>query len=306
MRNSNFSFIQGSLPDLHKLATHAEQTVDHNPMIALNHLKQMGRWFVVNILAQEHIKSEQQEPLADLEVLIRNEIVPAQFISTLKQLEYMDTRESELLVDPSGVKRLFLQLYDWTGWYYKTYIDDEYVPSPMHLRSDNSNMQLTPKTTSPAKNPVSHIDIDGLQKEGTWEEPLEHEHTVDLNGNERYRGQLFQGMKHGHGAYHWNDGTRYTGQWSRDREHGTGEKLYANGDAYRGEWAEGLFHGYGVYIWKDGARYEGRWEHNLEHGFGIKIQADGTIQKGFWTHGEYVFTEDQLKEGLKNTDLQSH
>jgi hypothetical protein len=257
----------------------------------------MGRWFVASILIQEHIKSEQPEPFAELEALIRHEIVPQPFITTLKQLEYIDTRESELFVDPSGVKRLFLQLYDWTGWYYKTYIDDEYVSSPMYLRSHHSNIQLTPKATPPAKNHATHMEIDGLRKEGSWEDRVHNEHIVDMTEDERYRGQLLQGMRHGHGVYHWNDGTKYTGQWSRDTEHGTGEKLFANGDAYRGEWNEGLFHGYGVYEWKDGARFEGRWVHNFEHGFGIKIYADGKIQKGFWTYGEFVFTEDQLKEG---------
>lgn len=296
---ANFRFIEKNLPDLYVFAANAEQTMDCAPLISLKHQKQMGQRFVKKILTNEHLKIENEEPLVQLEGLIKNEILPAQLISILKQLEYFNINESELFIDPSLVKRLLHGIYDLTCWYYKTYIDDNFMPSPMYLPSQKQPFDLTLGSIDANRTDYikTSIELDGETLGAIWEDRIENVNYNDLYNNESYQGQMLNGMKHGTGIYRWSDGTKYAGQWNRDTEHGLGEKHYANGDSYRGGWKEGLFHGNGVYEWKDGTKFEGQWENNLEHGFGVKTYCDGSIHKGFWTYGEFSFTEEQLKEG---------
>lgn len=294
--STSFDFIKTALPQCFAYAVNAEQTIDTAPLIALDHLKQIGLLLVHHIVCHEDIKSDNTGSLFLIEALRKYEILPAHFIAALRQLEYLDSRESELFVDASDMKRLLLHIYDLCGWYYKTYIDDRFEPSP-YILSQASIMNIASEAKNHLDIKKSYIRIDDKVLEAIWEEGITNEQTIELGNNESYRGQILNGMKHGSGVYRWPDGTKYTGQWSRDTEHGLGEICYSNGDKYRGEWQQGLFHGSGIYVWKDGTSYEGQWEDNLEHGFGIKTYKDGTIQKGFWTCGELVFTAEQLNEG---------
>lgn len=297
MTVSNFAFVEQALPELHALGAEAEQTLDSASPVAMNCLKLMGRWMVGTVLFHEGIVEAKEEPMARLGTLINHEIVPEQWIATLKRLEYMDTRESELLLDPIEVKRLLFQMYDLTCWYYKTYVDDEYTPAPLHLPSHSFSLSRVHDTNDFSGNPQFHVRIDGHHVEAGWDKSSENEHTVQIDEGESYRGQWWSGMKHGTGVYRWSDGTSYAGQWNRDTEHGRGEKRYANGDSYQGEWRDGLFHGRGTYRWSDGTRYEGQWEDNMEHGYGVKTFRDGTVQKGLWSYGELVINEGQLTGG---------
>mmetsp|Transcript_18560 Transcript_18560/g.16162 ORF Transcript_18560/g.16162 Transcript_18560/m.16162 type:complete len:203 (+) Transcript_18560:286-894(+) len=74
-----------------------------------------------------------------------------------------------------------------------------------------------------------------------------------------YKGQWYNGMRHGRGEQYWTDGSQYVGYWRNNMANGKGRLIHADGDVYEGEWLDDKAHGKGVYIHMDGARYEGEW-----------------------------------------------
>ncbi|WP_054026459.1 MORN repeat-containing protein [Bacillus sp. FJAT-28004] len=293
----SFRAFEKELPDVYILAIHADRVMHFDHVIALGHLQEMGRLLVNKILMNEQSNVKRTEPLSLLEELMNIEILPDPFLAALKKLEYLDKRESDMLIKPDEIKKLFYNMFDLTSWYFKTYIDDQFTPPPMLLKPQDTALNIILNDEHQASERKSNIHIDNKIVKGIWEDGIEGEQYMELEGSESFQGQVCNGVKSGKGVYRWSDGTKYTGQWHLDTEYGFGIKEYANGDRYQGEWKEGLFHGNGVYEWHDGTRFEGKWEDNMEHGFGIRTYTDGTVQRGFWTYGELIFTEDQLGEG---------
>lgn len=295
MNKSNFDFLKHKLPEYYTLAAQAELLVDDNPLVAIGHLQRLGRMLVKQIVIVEGLSPHEDEPMALLETLIRNEIAPDSFIMLLKRLEYFDVRESEMLLNPTEAKRLLQQTYDMTSWYFKTFIDDHYEAEPMYLQPQATGLSRLLEQ-APGGEQTPTVIIEGQTMAAEWQEPIENGQNVQMDQHEGYQGQMWHGMKHGTGKYRWLDGTQYIGQWSRDVEHGAGVKHFANGDRYQGEWQDGFFHGKGTYEWQDGSKYEGQWQYHLEHGFGTKTHSDGTVIRGLWAHGEWVLNQDQLNE----------
>lgn len=308
MSGSMFEFLRVDFPELYRHAYHAERTVEADPQLALTHMQPMGQWFIQQIAAHEEVDGGETDTLNRLERLLLHELIPAHLGTALKRLELLDPRESELVIDALQVKALWFALYDLAGWYYKTYVNSDYVAMPMHLAASASGSAIAVRAGSGSGQQAKfEVGIEGNQVPAEFVEQVENAYRFAGSEGETYEGQFANGLKHGIGLYRWADGTKYTGTWVRDQEHGTGEKLFANGDRYRGEWREGLFHGHGVYEWRDGSRFEGAWESGMEHGYGVKTSADGTVQRGYWTYGEFRFHEEQLGEGepasIKNGEL---
>lgn len=292
----SFKVFENEMPDIYILADHAEQTLDFDHIIALNHMKEIGRLLVKKILVNENVEVTHSDSFINLAALMKIEILPVQMVTTLKQLEYLDTRESTIFIEPNQVKKLMLEIYDMTVWYYRTFVNDHFTPPPLLLKPQIATLITPPEHETQPTEISSVIYIDNKTVEGIWEDGKENEYFIEYESGETYHGQIRNGMKWGTGVYRWSDGSKYEGQWFNDSEYGFGVKEYANGDSYRGEWKDGLFHGKGIYKWNDGTVFEGSWQDNMEHGYGIKVHKDGNVQKGFWTRGELVFTKDQLSE----------
>ncbi|MBP1989558.1 MORN repeat-containing protein [Paenibacillus eucommiae] len=301
----NFKAFEKEMPDIYILADDADRALSFDLGIALGHLKEIGRLLIKKILMNEQVKLIHTEPLLNLQAILNIEILPEHLVSTLKQLEFIDTRESAMLLESSKVNQLMINIYDLTSWYIKTYINDQFSPPPLLLRPQITTLHSLSNAENETNDRKSITHIEDKIVEGIWVDGNEDEYYIELEANETYKGQISNGMKSGKGVYRWSDGTKYEGQWYKDSEYGFGIKEYANGDCYRGEWKEGLFHGKGTYEWNDGTKFEGNWQDNLEHGYGVKTYSDGSIQKGFWTLGELIYTEDQLREG-KVTIFQLH
>ncbi len=191
-----------------------------------------------------------------------------------------------------------LEMYDLTAWYYKTFVNDQFVSPPLLLEPQIGTVAVPSEHERETKPNLieSIVHIDNKKVEGVWESIQEDRIGIEYESGETYHGQTRNGLRCGTGVYRWSDGSKYEGQWFNDMEYGFGVKEYANGDRYGGEWKDGMFNGKGSYEWNDGTVYEGGWEDNLEHGYGTKTHRDGYIQKGFWTRGEFVFTKDQLNQ----------
>lgn len=97
-----------------------------------------------------------------------------------------------------------------------------------------------------------------------------------------YRGELFNGKRHGLGVMQYRKARVYEGQWQADARNGRGMERYSNGNRYEGEFANGKPHGKGIYSWANGEVYEGEWALGLKEGQGIWKGIFGDSYIGEW------------------------
>lgn len=298
MKRSQFRFLRQACPELYTFVTRAEFACASAPAAAMADLKAAGGWLALDMLKREDALREGSAPddlIAELEAL---ELLEPAFVVALRRLELADLRESELFFDAYAAKHLLLAMYDLSCWFYRTYIDDSYVPDPFYLAgADSARRGLTiSEMDRSGEGGETVVDIDGDAHAADWttDRIVEPHPKRDERGGV-YSGERLGSWRHGKGTYVWEDGTKYEGSWVKDMEHGNGMKAYANGDRYTGQWREGFFHGKGLYEWADGSRHEGCWESGMEHGCGCKTYANGARRNGYWTYGELVNLTDQLQ-----------
>ena len=75
---------------------------------------------------------------------------------------------------------------------------------------------------------------------------LPHDNEV-MHFNNRYVGEIRNGLFHGTGKYDWPNGDTYVGEYQDGRRNGIGDMAYADGDTYRGRFKDGKYHGQGEY-----------------------------------------------------------
>lgn len=62
-----------------------------------------------------------------------------------------------------------------------------------------------------------------------------------------YEGGKVDGLRHGYGTFHYNEGGKYCGDWLNSQMHGRGTLYYADGRiAYQGEWSCDSLNGTGI------------------------------------------------------------
>lgn len=83
---------------------------------------------------------------------------------------------------------------------------------------------------------------------------------INYADGSRYEGAVWEGQRHGTGAWQRADGTRYVGQWKNDRPDGQGTLTWPEGKKYVGQWKSGKQHGQGAIIHPDGRMIEGEWQ----------------------------------------------
>ncbi|CAJ1970296.1 unnamed protein product [Cylindrotheca closterium] len=130
-----------------------------------------------------------------------------------------------------------------------------------------------------------------------------------------YEGEIWHGVRCGHGTNTWPDGQNYCGEWSENSRNGKGRHSWevpgGGQKVVTGEWRRGRLHGRISFSWPDGSSFDGiamngkrhgrgehRWscgkffrghyENGKAHGYGALTSPDGTY-RGQWKCG--------LKEG---------
>jgi len=302
MSYSNFEFLKGNYSELFQLARNSEDLITKDPFAAMITIQQLMRAVIHNIAGNTGIVSGDLHMDGFINSLWKNKLIQNDMYQVLREIELFDSRESELIIDLSKVEQFFIKMYDITVWYYKTYVDDAFIPNSFINPVIKEMLPLVNHQETDIELPIQLINIDGTVHEGEWVNSLKqlNNYVMDSYENgERYEGQILKGLKHGRGIYTWQDGTVYIGYWNNDLEHGYGEKLYANGDVYRGYWKYGAFDAQGTYIWKNGQMYEGKWKDGFEHGYGTKTTANGVKTRGFWNYGEFRHFADQLNDTRK-------
>jgi len=299
MNFSNFEFLKASFPELYRLAYIAEDLISRDPFAAMINIQQMTRTIIEKIAGNNGIATNDIHMDGFIHSLWKNKIITDDMYRTLREIELFDSRESEIIIDTSKFEHLFNKTYDFSVWFYKTYVDDAFVPNVFINPKRKEKILLIAQQELEMDMPYLFLDIDGTIHKAEWRKSLERLRNYVIKSyerGERYEGQMIKGLKHGQGFYTWQDGTVYIGNWHNDLEHGYGEKLFANGDVYRGYWKNGAFDAQGTYTWKDGEIYEGQWQDGFEHGFGTRTSSNGVETRGFWTYGELVHSVDQLND----------
>ena len=98
---------------------------------------------------------------------------------------------------------------------------------------------------------------------------------------EFYEGDMYEGVRHGVGAYRYRDGSRYFGQWHKGIRHGQGRMEESDGSVYEGEFLKDVRHGKGHFtIVRSGVDYNGDFVLGEMHGQGESHFRDGSSYAG--------------------------
>ncbi len=99
----------------------------------------------------------------------------------------------------------------------------------------------------------------------------------------RYEGELVNGVKHGRGTMYYKTGNIYKGEWRNGVKHGMGEFIFKEtGDSYVGEFINDKIGGYGRMVFGTGEIYEGHYLNGVRDGRGTLICPDGRRFEGDW------------------------
>ncbi len=99
----------------------------------------------------------------------------------------------------------------------------------------------------------------------------------------RYEGELVNGVKHGKGTMYYKTGNVYKGEWKNGVKHGPGEFIFnTTGDHYVGEFINDKLGGYGRMTFHTGEIYEGHYLNGIRDGRGTLICPDGRRFEGDW------------------------
>lgn len=286
MSYSNFDFLKSDFPEILSLAENTEYLISQDPFAAMINIQQITRNVIKNIVGNNGVVASNPHMDGVIHSLWINKMISDDMYRALKEIELFDSRESEIFVDLSKIEHLFIRVYDFTVWFYKSYVNDAFIPNTF-INPLTKTMSLVTQQELEMEMLDQLFSIDGVVHKAKWVKLPKDYVTINYENGERYEGQIHKGFKHGKGKYTWPDGTIYIGFWSNDLEHGYGKKFFANDDVYRGNWKNGAFHGQGAYIWNNGQIYEGQWEDGFEHGFGSKTTSKGVKTRGHWMYGEF-------------------
>lgn len=114
----------------------------------------------------------------------------------------------------------------------------------------------------------------------------------DAATEDKYRGDMKEGNKHGRGEMDYTNGDNYCGDWAGNERSGQGTLAQAPttgetpGPIYNGEWGEDKKNGFGTET-IDGNSYTGRWAMDArEAGPGRMVYANGDDYEGEWDANE--------------------
>ena len=113
---------------------------------------------------------------------------------------------------------------------------------------------------------------------------------------EKYIGELKDGIRHGNGILIFPSGEKYVGEFKDGLYHGNGTHTLANGDRYNGEFIKGERNGNGTLLYKSGMKYIGEFIKGERNGNGILIwtcdeKYIGEFVDGFY-HGNGILISD--------------
>merc|ERR1712166_712940 len=134
--------------------------------------------------------------------------------------------------------------------------------------------------------------------------------TANYPNNDIYKGDFFNGVRHGTGEYTHNfradEGTNdgvHNGAWDKNFRHGIGKQTYPGVGTYYGYWKGGHRHGEGVMSYENKDLYSGNWSEGQKDGQGTYTFAAtnekyvGNYMKGQMTSGKWQSCNGDFFQG---------
>ena len=116
-----------------------------------------------------------------------------------------------------------------------------------------------------------------------------------------YKGKWRNGVVHGFGEFfHAKSGTRYVGEFSTSKFSGHGKMTYADGKVYDGHFLNGKRDGDGTFLYTNGTRFEGNWINDRLNGIGAMYNADGSVFRGLYCDSKAVDGFTDMKDANGN------
>ena len=102
-----------------------------------------------------------------------------------------------------------------------------------------------------------------------------------------YKGQFFEGLKHGKGTELLTGGVLYKGEYKNDLRHGNGHLILKKSKReYKGEFAKNQPNGFGETFSRGRKVFEGCFKGGKMNGKGVKFLANGRRLEGVWVDGK--------------------
>jgi hypothetical protein len=105
---------------------------------------------------------------------------------------------------------------------------------------------------------------------------------LTYNNEDRFEGEVANGIREGFGTYYYHVGDKYIGYWHNNKKHGTGTLFYKDGNLYVGLWRNGEKEGLGSLYLKTGEKFVGEFKNGKKHGKGYLYSHDGTKYVGYF------------------------
>lgn len=122
-----------------------------------------------------------------------------------------------------------------------------------------------------------------------------------------WSGACLNGKATGYGVLQWyengNIDERYEGELKDGLQSGKGIFTAPDGIRYEGEWKDGLQNGQGIYIDENGDRYEGEFHNGMKHGNIIITLSNGNQEKVIYRND--IKQRNEAFTGLWITDINS-
>ena len=124
----------------------------------------------------------------------------------------------------------------------------------------------------------SQLDVESFR-------PLIKTDSINYATGGRYKGSIFDGMRHGKGVFRDADGNELSGQFDHDHIIGIGIYKRVDGSRYEGEFQNDAENGEGKETWPDGSFYIGTFKNGLKEGHGKYRFPDGSVYVGNFKEG---------------------
>ena len=103
----------------------------------------------------------------------------------------------------------------------------------------------------PQKATASSLTINNEQDEN----PFIDEKQIFWPNDNKYEGEILNGLPHGYGTLVYNTGITYVGEFQEGKYHGQGTLTIPNEGMYVGEFKDGLFDGSGTFYYCEGTNF---------------------------------------------------
>ncbi|CAF0978878.1 unnamed protein product [Didymodactylos carnosus] len=130
--------------------------------------------------------------------------------------------------------------------------------------------------------------VDQQEIQAMYPKKVEEGEIVEkIYGTSKYRGQMKNGLRHGHGQIVYDNNATYVGEWKTDKFDGHGIYTSSSGAKYVGELENSTFNGQGIITYSSGNSYMGDFKNDKVDGRGMFTYPSGSHYVGEFRNGDF-------------------